>query len=503
MAAIIFGRPMSLENDPAVAVRPAPDLLDTPLAGPAAIRGGFLRTGGYVAGALLSVIAVPLLNRHLGFVDYGSYVLVINLVTIVQGVTDVGLGQIGVREFATRGGDGGAALVRDLLGLRATLTALGVGLAMIFAAVAGYGHVVFLGTLLAGIGMVLTVLQGTFAVPLAARLQLGWVTALDLLRQVLSVLGIVVLVVAGAKLLAFLALSVPVGVIVLAATIARVRRSAPLRPAFHRQEWLTLLRAVLPFAAAAAIGTLYLRITVVLASLLTTKLQNGYYATSYVVISVLIAIPALTVGAALPILARAARDDAERLGYALTRLYEVTLIVGVWLALAIALGAGFVVHVLTGGRSTAPVAVLQIQSIALVTQFVTAVWSYGLLSLHRHRAMLQVSLGSLLISVVIAFVLIPPLKARGAAIAFSSAEVVLALSSYALLRAAKPDLGFPWRVSASVLAAAAGAGAVAVVPDLSSLAMALIGSAIYFALLLLLRAIPSELWHAMRRPPSA
>ena len=40
-------------------------------------------------------------------------------------------------------------------------------------------------------------------------LRLGWVTVLELLRQVVSVVGIVTLVLAGASLVPFLALPIP------------------------------------------------------------------------------------------------------------------------------------------------------------------------------------------------------------------------------------------------------------------------------------------------------
>jgi O-antigen/teichoic acid export membrane protein len=492
---------MVTENEPTLPVAIEPDLLDTPQAGPTAIRGSLVRVLGYLLGVLLSLVAVPLLIRHLGFREYGRYVTVIALVTIVQGVTDVGLGQIGVREFATRSGEDRVRLMRNLMGLRFGLTSVGVGLATAFSAVAGYGHAVLFGTLLAGIGMVLTVIQGTFAVPLAAQLRLGWISALDLLRQVLSVAGIVILVLADSRLLAFLALTVPVAVIVLAVTLLLVYGTVQLRPSFQRAEWAHLLRAVLPFAAAVAIGAVYLRITVVLMSLLASTLQTGYYATSFTVVSVLIGIPALTVGSALPILARAARDDEERLSYVLQRLFEVTLIVGVWLGLALVLGAGFVIQVLAKEKSSVSVEVLQIQSLALVTQFVASTWQYGLLSIHRHRALLMISIGSLFVSVVMTLILVPLLQAQGAAIAFSAAEVTLALSSFVLLRRARPDLSFSLRVPVRVVVAALLAGAVALVPGLSSLSRGLIGSVVYLGALVALRGIPAEIMQAVLRRP--
>jgi O-antigen/teichoic acid export membrane protein len=462
-----------------------------------------LRFGGYLLGVLLSILSVSLLIRHLGIPEYGHYTVVIALVATVQGVTDVGLGQIGVREFAVRHGRRRERLMRNLLGLRIALTSVGVAVAVAFAAIAGYGEQLVLGTLVAGVAMVLTVIQGTFVVPLAAELRLGWATAMDLLRQVLSVLAIVVLVAVGARLLAFLSLTVPVSILVLAATLGLVRRAMPLRPSFERGEWTRLTRVVLPFAASVAIGTLYLRSTIILMPLLTNKYQTGYYSTSYNVITVLIAIPALTVGGALPILARAARDDSERLVYVLGRLFEVTLIVGVWLALALVLGAGFVVAVLSGGSAQPAIPVIQIQALAIVTQFVGAGWLYGLISLHVYRPMMWIAAGALVLNVLLAVILVPPLGARGGAIAFALAETTAILASLAALVHVRRSLMPPLRIFVRVLPAAALAGAVALLPGLTSLEHCVIASGVYLAVLLALRAIPPEIVQALTRPPRA
>lgn len=479
------------------------DLLDTPAAGPAAIRGSAVRVGGYLAGTVLSLISVPLLIRHLGTIEYGRYVLVVAIVTVVQGVTDIGLGQIGVREYATRPPQTRTPLMRNLLGLRLTGTTVGVGIGAGYVALAGYGRTELAGTVFAGAGMVLTVLQGTYAVPLAARLRLGWVTALDLVRQALTVLGIVILVLAGSTLLPFFVLMVPVAAVVLAATAVVIRGEMPLRPSFERGEWLILLRAVLPFAAAVVIGTLYLRVTVLLLSLISDPLQTGYYATAFAVISVLVAVPALTVGSTLPVISRAARDDRERLGYVLERLTEVTTIAGVAVALGLALGAGFIVKVLSGGEGV-PATVLQIQSVAILSQLVAAPWQYGLLALHRHRALLVASSTGLFASVALSAALIPALQARGAAIAFSAAELLVGTLCLIALRRASPELRFSSRVPVRVLGGAfAGVAAALSIPGLASLPQALVGLALYTLVLVLSRAFPRELLDALTgREPS-
>ena len=50
-----------------------PELIDTPEAGPAVIRGGVLRTASFVAGLALSTFSAPLIVRHLGEAEYGRY----------------------------------------------------------------------------------------------------------------------------------------------------------------------------------------------------------------------------------------------------------------------------------------------------------------------------------------------------------------------------------------------------------------------------------------------
>lgn len=98
-------------------------------------------------------------------------------------------------------------------------------------------------------------------------------------------------------------------------------------------------------------------------------------------------IPGLVAGAALPIFARAARDDIDRLGYALGRVFEVSLAVGVWFALSLAIGAHLAFALIGGFPEYAGAPrVLTFRGIALGGTFVSAVAAYGMLSLGLNRA---------------------------------------------------------------------------------------------------------------------
>jgi O-antigen/teichoic acid export membrane protein len=469
------------------------EILDAPTAGGKVIRGSVPRIGGYVVGVLLGVVSASLMIRHLGVENWGRYVTVTSLVAIVGGLSEAGLSAIGAREYATRSGSERDGLMRNLLGLRLAITAAGVGAAVVFAVVAGYEGLLIAGTVLAGLALLLNVAQQMYMIPLGTALKIAWVSALDLARQLASVLAVILLVVAGAGLLPFLAVPLPVGLLVLVMTIVLVRGAIPFRPAFERTQWKHVLQLTLVYSAAAAVASIYASLTVVIGSLLTSDKEIGYYGASFRVFSVLSAMPLLAVNLAFPILARAAENDESRFRYVIQRLFETSLIFGAWLSLATILGASFAIHIVAGPDFAPSVPVLQIQGAALVATFLTVTWGTGLLALHRHRALLLANLVGLATSGLTTILLVPDHGAKGAAIATLAGESALALSYTVALLGRDRRLRFEIAVIPKVMVAVAAALLIALIPGLERLPLVVAASAAYFAVLWALRAIPKEL----------
>ena len=200
------------------------DVLDSTEAGGRIIRGGVLRFATYVAMVALSVLSAALLTRHLGVVRFGEYTTVLSLVGIVASITDAGMSTVGTREFAISAGAERDALMRDLLGLRMTLTACGVVLVTAFALAAGYSTALLAGAVLASLGTIALVVQHTHTIPLTAALRLGTLSALELARQVLTVGAIVALVVVGAGVAPLLAVTLAVNLVLIPPTARLARR---------------------------------------------------------------------------------------------------------------------------------------------------------------------------------------------------------------------------------------------------------------------------------------
>jgi len=486
--------PAGAEGEPA-----ATDVLGTSAAGPNAVRGGALRVGGYLLGTLVATASSALLFRHLGVVNTGRYTTALSLVAIVGGLSDLGLTAIGVRELSVRDTGRRAAIARNLLGMRIAFTAIGLLLVMGFAGLVGYGSVLVVGVLLAGVGTLAQSSQSTLAISLMVRLRLGWVALITMIGQLLATSLMVVLVVLGASLLPFLAISIPVGVVTFAITARLVRDDIPLRPAFVGTEWRTLIVKVLPYSAAVAASTLYFRLAIILVSVLATARQLGYFSASFRIVEVLVAVPGLLVGAAFPIFARAAQDDRTRLGYALGRVFDVSLIMGAWVALMLALASSVAIAVV-GGPKFAPAApLLAIQGVAVGAAFVGAVWANALLSLGRLRTILTFNVGAMVVAAVAVVIAVSLDGARGAATAMAFVETVAALIGARLLASADRTLLPSLGIVPKVAVATALAATPALVPGLWPGWRALAASAIYAAMLVALRALPPEL-HDLLHP---
>jgi O-antigen/teichoic acid export membrane protein len=259
------------------------------------------------------------------------------------------------------------------------------------------------------------------------------------------------------------------------------------------------MRATVVFSLATAVGTIYIYTAQILTSLVTSRHQSGLFAVSFRVFIVSASVPGLLVGASLPLLSRAARDDTERLAYALGRIFDTSLICGVGAALGVSAGSTFIISVIAGPHYAGAAPVLAIQAWAMVASFAVAGWSFGLLSLHEHKRLLITNLVALVVSVVLTLGLAAADGAQGAAIATIGCETTLALSTLMALAWHRAAYRPRPVVVVKVAAAAALAAGAAFIPDLSSLLQAAVALAVYAAAVLALGAIPAELTELLRR----
>ena len=476
------------------------DVLRSADAGGHVIRGGVVRASGYAVGVLLSVAISAILLRHLGVERFGQYGTITAIAGIVLGITDAGLTSIGAREIALRPfGPERERIASTLLAVRLVTTVIGVAVAIAFAALA-YSPEMTLGMALVGVSVVLISLQSMATVSLYVSLRFVSLTAFEVARQVLTLIAIALLAIAGAGLLPFFAVQIPVAAILLLATVIYVRRTFAIGLRTDRALVGEIVRKTLPMSAAVAMNILYLGAMVVIVSLVADEYQTGLFVTSARIMEVLILLPGITMNLALPVLSVAGAEDHVRLGAAVQKMVEVGFLVSGTIVVGIVVMAPVIVTLL-GGPAYAPASgILQIQVLAVIGAFLTQTMQYALISLHRQRALILVNAIALACVLAGGTAATAAFGPKGAATAVVAAEALLALSMWVALHRAAPDVRLHLRFLVRLLPAIAAGLAVGLLIPTTAWVTGPLAIAVALAASLALRAVPVELLVAVAAP---
>ena len=274
------------------------------------------------------------------------------------------------------------------------------------------------------------------------------------------------------------------------------------RPSFELRAWRTLVRELLPLAAATVVNVVYFRVLIVLMSLLATAEATGLFATSFRITQMLLGVSSLALTLAVPVLATAA-ESAARLRLMFERLLEVAAIASTFIAIVVAIAAVPILRLLGGSAYIPAAPVLRIQVFALVPLFVGQACGAVLVTIRRQKVFLASGGAALALVVAAGLLLIPLHEATGAAVAALIAESGLtAVLLFALVRGSpelRPSFRFVWKVALAAVVA----GACALIPGVPSAPAAALAALAFGIVIWLTGALPSEVVAAIARRRTA
>jgi O-antigen/teichoic acid export membrane protein len=393
--------------------------------------GTGLRMASYAAGGLLSLVSIPLLVRHLGVADFGRYVAVLSVVGIAALASDLGITGLALREYSAAAADERPALLRGLLGVRIAIATLGAAAAVAFAIAAGYASAAVVGTGIACTGLFAQVYADLVVVSLIVASRFGRAALVDLARSAAATGLIVVLVIAGAGLVWFLA---SYALAALAGAIVARRLATEgvgLRPRMPSGQVRVLLAGSLAYAAATAVHVVYFRSVMLVVSVQATALQAGWFGTAFRLAEFVAAAAAIAASTVTPALVHAARDG--RFAPFASRLVSVALAAGVLVGATVARAAPLIVRVLGGEELVPATQVVRIEAVAMGLAFPVFATGAALLVMRRHADLLAANAAGLVVALVAALLLVPAHGARGGAAAAALAEAALFLALGAAL----------------------------------------------------------------------
>jgi O-antigen/teichoic acid export membrane protein len=394
-------------------------------------RGTGVRLAGQLVGGLASLAVLPLLIRHLGVEDFGRYVAVLALIGIAMLVSDIGLTGLALRESATAHPDRRREVLASLFGLRLAVAALGGCAAIGFAVTAGYSGAAVGGTALASLGLFPQIYADMVVVGLVVANRFGAAAAIETTRSVGSSTLIVLLVVADAGLVWFLAAWAVAAL--LAAVVARATGGdAAEWPRWSRPDPRRTLAGAWAYALATALHVFYFRAVMLVVAGRASATQVGWFGAGFRITEFTGAAAGQASGSATPTLARAASEPAAFERQA-GRVIGAAAALGIAVGAALAIAAPLVMRILGGDELEPAADVLRIQAIAAGLVFPSFAAGAALFALRRHRDMVIANATALVVAVAFAFALVPGHEARGGAVAMVCGEAVLFFAEIAFL----------------------------------------------------------------------
>jgi len=211
----------------------------------------------------------------------------------------------------------------------------------------------------------------------------------------------------------------------------------------------------------------------------------------------LLALPALILSVALPLLSVAGAEDEQRLRTALQSMTEASLLIGALLVVGIVILAEPGIRLVGGDEYAGAASVLRIQALALIPLFLVQTWQLGLIAGRAQRAMAVANGLALALVLGLGLALVPAGGAEAAAWVAVAAESALAAFLWVALDRMRPGgapkLWFAWKI---VVAAGLAAGAGYVLRD-AEIVAAVAATIVFVAVAVATRAVPADLYHAL------
>jgi O-antigen/teichoic acid export membrane protein len=467
-----------------------------------------MNTTALAVGRLLlaasGLVAVGISTRYLGVEAYGKFATATALVWLISSFTDLGLSTVGLREVSRRP-DETQRLFSTLLtiGLAFTCGALVIGLGLVQLVYPGADDFqVREGVTALLITLPFSAVAGAGTMYLISQQQAYLTMVGSVVASIVTLGTLVIATTLDWGFMGVVAAYVLNGVSFALVMILLARGRLRYRPGLDWPLARQIVKWALPIGATALIVNVYFRIDLILVSLISTDTQVALYGVAYKVFEALSILPGYFIVTVVPELSRAAVEHRERLDELVQKSFTALQTLALAMVIVFAGLADEISEVIGGDAFKHATPVILLLTGAVGISALTFVFGATLIALDRQNSVFKISIVTLATNVLLNLALIPPLGARGAALALLLTEAAnLALFVLVYRRCAKlPRLGYAYRRVAAAtlgLAAVLGVKLVPAVPALGSFPTLVLGSAVgvfaYVGGLYALRAMPVEL----------
>ncbi len=378
-------------------------------------RGAWYGLCAQAVDKVLPIVILLYLARTLAAEQFGVYGFIVAYLSFFQIVCDYSVDTVLVREMSA-GLARREAILRAGLGLKLVL-ALSLALLATLAVGPVSGGQVSPGLMLAASLTLPTALGGAFRAYFRAEMDIRSVFLIALARAFLLALGVIVAVLAGAGLGGIFAAMATANLLTALAVAAFLTRRLQPTPSFDADDWMRLLRGVMPLFATALAITVSLRAGHLLLMNLRGPVEVGLLSAASRVSEAFTLLPEALMISVLPLMAARHGDDVAGALRAATRSARyLVAITGVPVVICAVEGSA-VMTLLFGESFSSAGPTLAILALGALFAASGTVILNLLVAADRVRTLYRNTAVFAAVNVVAAFLLIPSYGEMGAAVA--------------------------------------------------------------------------------------
>jgi O-antigen/teichoic acid export membrane protein len=356
---------------------------------------------------LIGVVQIGVLSHYLGSKGFGEYSFVLSVVGICAMLTDMGLVQVAVRSLTAGPGPARSQTLAAVLVARFYLAIAAVVISDLFALLVPINGTERTGILLMSVFYFLTI-PGVIGAVFQAELEMQFSLAISIGQTVIGLGLTLALIAMHASVLALLAIQLPLAALNAVMFYLVAARRYGLRLHLNAAHGLRVLRESLPVGISQILVVLYFRIDSVLLGLFRGPIAVAHYSAAYKFVDLAGFGAVAFMTAVYPLMARQGHAS-ERAGLvtAYERSTEIMMFVAIPLTAIFLVLARPMILLVFPADFVPSIGALRILSLTLVPLYFNNVLGALVLTLHRERTFLWVSLGATLLNIGLNVAFIP------------------------------------------------------------------------------------------------
>ncbi len=426
-----------------------------------------IHTVGKFGASLIGVLITALLARYLGVQGYGAYTTVLAYLFFFAILADLGLYVVTVNELShSRYSE--EMFFNNIFTLRLVSALVLMGLANLIVWFLPYSYLIKVGTLIASISIVLSLLDQLAVAFFQNKIKMWLVSTSEIIGK-LVLLGLVVWLIGKRAGLWFLFMAIVLSLgISLLINLFYLKKFIHLRLVFNWQIWREILNKAWPVAVTMFFALIYFKADTLLLSLLPLNplyaMNNnqavGVYGAAYKILEVLIAWPAIFVGLVSPLLARSwAQNEKKRFELVFQQAFNALMLV-IWPMIVFILILAKPLITLVVGSSFMPAAgVLRVLIWAVGMIFLSHLTTYSIIALGKQKEMIKFYVTAAVLALAGYLFFIPKYVYWGAAGMTVLVEAFMLVATfYLLLKTTKIKINLLISLKGMLAALLAGAG---------------------------------------------